>query len=90
MSRASDAVGRDRLPTLYIYGANDHIIPRKAAFKAAKGLTVADRTAYYATGHHLLTRDRQGGVVIADILAFIRDPQGLLPSGAPPIPTRAR
>ena len=43
--------------------------------------------AFYAAGHHLLTRDHQGPVVMADILAFLRDPQGPLPSGAPPIPT---
>ena len=51
-----------------------------------KNLRPADRTAYYAAGHHLLTRDHQGPVVMADVLAFIRDPEGPLPSGAPPIP----
>ena len=40
-------------------------------------------------GWHLLTRDHQGPVVWADILAFLRDPAAPLPSGAPPIPRRA-
>ena len=86
MGHAARNVGADRLPTLYLYGAHDDIIPRNAAFKAVKNLTPADRTAYYAAGHHLLTRDHQGPVVMGDVLAFIRDPEGPLPSGAPPIP----
>lgn len=86
MDRAADAVGDDELPTLYLYGANDDIIPKNAAFKAVKGLKPSDRSAYYAAGHHLLTRDKQRAVVIGDILAFIRDSEAPLPSGAPPIP----
>lgn len=86
MDRAADEVGDDELPTFYLYGANDDIIPKKAAFKAVKGLKASDRSAYYAAGHHLLTRDHQRAVVIADVLSFIRDPKAPLPSGAPPIP----
>ncbi|WP_293676181.1 alpha/beta fold hydrolase [uncultured Phenylobacterium sp.] len=86
MSRAASQVGEDEVPTLYLYGARDDIIPKKAAFAAAKRLQPADRTAYYAAGHHLLTRDRQGPVVMADVLAFLRDPEAPLPSAAPPIP----
>jgi len=86
MDRAAKDVGEDRLPTFYLYGANDQIIPKNAAFKAVKDLRPGDRSAYYAAGHHLLTRDKQRAVVIADVLAFIRDPDAPLPSGAPPIP----
>lgn len=89
MDRAAREVGEDDAPTLYLYGAHDDIIPKSAAFKAAKGLTVADRSAYYDAGHHLLTRDRQREVVIADMVSFIRDPNAPLPSGAPPIPGAA-
>lgn len=89
MDKAADRVGDDQLPTLYLYGANDQIIPRNAAFKAVKGLKASDRTAYYAAGHHLLTRDKQRDVVIEDVLSFIRDPSARLPSGAPPIPGAA-
>lgn len=85
MDRAARKVGDDDLPTLYLYGANDQIIPKKAAFRAVKGLQSTDRTAYYAAGHHLLTRDLQGAVVIADVVAFLRDPTAPLPSNAPPI-----
>jgi acylglycerol lipase len=86
MSRAARQVGDDNLPTLYLYGANDQIIPKTAAFRAVRNLKPADRTAYYSAGHHLLTRDLQGAVVIADVLAFLRDPLAPFPSNSPPIP----
>jgi alpha-beta hydrolase superfamily lysophospholipase len=86
MDRASEAVGEADVPTLYLYGAHDEIIPRHAAFKAAKRLKAGDQSAYYAEGWHLMTRDRQGPVVWKDVLAFVRDPAEPLPSGAPPIP----
>ena len=87
MDKAAANVGRTSLPTLYLYGAHDQIIPKKAAFKAAARLKPTDRSAYYAKGWHLMTRDRQGPVVWNDILAFIRDPAAPLPSGTPKIPT---
>ncbi|HEV7386158.1 MAG TPA: alpha/beta fold hydrolase [Phenylobacterium sp.] len=87
MDRAAADIGKAQLPTLYLYGAHDEIIPRKAAFKAASRLRPTDRSAYYAKGWHLMTRDKQGPVVWNDILAFIRDPAAPLPSGAPKIPT---
>jgi len=89
MDRAADAVGQVRAPTLYLYGAKDQIIPKKAAVRAAGRLRPEQRTAYYARGYHLLTRDKQGPVVWADVLSFVRDPKAPLPSGAPPIPDRA-
>lgn len=86
MDRAWADVGQIRAPVLYLYGRNDEIIPKTAALDAVSRLPQGARTAYYAAGWHLLTRDLQGPKVWADILAFIRDPQGPLPSGAPPIP----
>jgi acylglycerol lipase len=87
MDRAADDVGKSKLPTLYLYGAHDQIIPKKAAFRAAAQLKPTDRSAYYAKGWHLMTRDHEGPMVWKDILAFIRDPKAPLPSGAPKIPT---
>ncbi|WP_372784882.1 alpha/beta fold hydrolase [Phenylobacterium sp.] len=87
MERGSEDVGKARPPTLYLYGAHDQIIPKNAAFKAAAQLKPTDRSAYYAKGWHLMTRDKQGPLVWKDILAFIRDPGAPLPSGAPKIPT---
>lgn len=87
MDDGADSVGEIVTPTLYLYGAKDQIIPKNAAFRAASTLKPGQRSAYYAKGHHLLTRDRQGPVVWADVLAFLRDKDAPLPSGAPPIPT---
>jgi acylglycerol lipase len=89
MDRAAFAVGKADVPTLYLYGAHDQIIPRRAAFRAAARLKPNDRSAYYAQGWHLLTRDRQGPTVWADILGFIRDPTAPLPSDPPAIPRRS-
>ena len=86
MQRGWERVGEPKVPEIYFYGAHDQIIPKNAAFTAAKKLKPTDRSAYYAKGWHLMTRDRQGPVVWADILAFVRDPNAPLPSGAPPIP----
>jgi alpha-beta hydrolase superfamily lysophospholipase len=86
MGRASTAMpGLGGVPTLYLYGAHDDIIPKSAAFDAVHKLKPSVVTAYYADGHHLLTRDHQGPVVWRDVLAFIRAPSAPLPSGAPPI-----
>jgi alpha-beta hydrolase superfamily lysophospholipase len=82
-------VGRIQAPTLMVYGAHDEIIPERPAFQAAARLGPAARSAYYAQGWHLLTRDQQRAVVIGDILAFLKDPAARLPSGAPPIPAAA-
>jgi alpha-beta hydrolase superfamily lysophospholipase len=87
MSRGAESVGGGGPPTLYLYGAHDDLIPKKAAFHAVRQLRPGDRSAYYAHGYHLLMRDHQGPVVWADVLAFLRDPAAPLPSGAPPVPT---
>jgi acylglycerol lipase len=75
-----------KVPTLYLYGAHDDIIPGKAAGQAAARLKPPDRTAYYAHGYHLLLVDLQAPVVYADVASFLADPAAPLPSGAPPIP----
>jgi len=90
MENAFRQIGQVRAPTLYLYGAHDEIIPKEAAFPAARRLPPGDRTAYYAAGWHLLLRDRQAPVVWRDALAFIRDPAAPIPSAAPPIPAEAK
>lgn len=86
MDQGAEAVGQVRVPTLYLYGAHDEIIPKRAAFRAARKLKPSDQTVYYANGYHLMMRDHQGPVVWRDVLAFVRDPSAPVPSGAPPIP----
>lgn len=86
MQRAREQVGRVRAPVLFLYGAHDQIIPKAAAFYAARRLKRTDRSAYYAQGFHLLTRDVERRRVWDDITAFIRDPAAPAPSGAPIVP----
>ncbi len=83
MEMASREAREVHAPTLWQYGAHDEVIPTGATLSAAKGLPANVRTAWYADGWHLLLRDRHAERVWADALAFIRDPNASLPSGAP-------
>jgi acylglycerol lipase len=86
MQQAQLRIGEVRAPTLFQYGAHDEIIPKSAAFRAARRLGANERSAYYSDGWHLLLRDLHRQLVLDDALGFIRDPRAALPSGAPPIP----
>ena len=86
MQRGWAQTGQLKLPTLYLYGAKDQIIPKPPAFHAAAALPAGDRTAYYADGYHLLLTDLENPRVWNDVEAFLRNPAAPLPSGAPPIP----
>jgi alpha-beta hydrolase superfamily lysophospholipase len=83
MQDASERAGNIAAPTLFLYGEHDMIVPRAAAESTAKRLGPQARTALYANGYHMLTRDLQAEVVFADILAFLKDARAPLPSGAP-------
>ncbi len=85
MQRASEATSKLPPATLYLYGANDQIIPANAVAMAVRRLSPQARTAFYAEGWHMLTRDHEGPSIWADVLAFIRDPGAPLPSGVPAI-----
>jgi alpha-beta hydrolase superfamily lysophospholipase len=90
MQRAQDDAPRlGGVPTLWMYGAHDEIIPAAATLAAVRRLPPGVRTAWYADGWHLLLRDLHAHRVWGDTLAFIRDPAGPLPSGSPPIPIEA-
>jgi len=88
MQRGWAETGKVAVPTAYLYGAKDDIIPKDAAFPAAARLPASDRTAYYPQGHHLLLVDLEAAQVWADVASFLRDPTAPLPSAAPPIPKR--
>ena len=81
MEQAWKRVGEVKAPAIYFYGAHDQIIPKGAALTAAAKLNPPVRSAYYPDGWHLMTRDLEGPLVWADILAFVRDPAAPLPSG---------
>lgn len=69
------------LPILVSYGAKDIVIPQNGVERTAKLLPPNARTVYYTNGYHMLERDLQAEKVHADYLAFMRDPEGALPSG---------
>jgi acylglycerol lipase len=83
MDKALAAVPRLEGPLLVLYGRRDEIIP-KAAMRRFVG-TLADpdaHFAYYRHGYHMLLRDREAPLVIADVAHWLRAPQAPLPSGA--------
>ena len=86
MQGAWDKADQLAAPAIYFYGAHDQIIPKSAAFTAARRLKPGVRTAYYPEGWHLMTRDLQGSKAWADILSFVLDPVAPLPSGVGGIP----
>lgn len=85
METASARAGNLHGDVLFLYGAQDQIIPRASAMAAARRLPPSVRTVLYQEGWHWLLRDRQREVVFADILAFIADSDAPLPSQSPPL-----
>jgi acylglycerol lipase len=90
MQHASTGTARLKIPTLYLSGAHDELVPAASMLKAAHRLPGGDRTGYYANGWHLLLVDRQAPVVWRDVESYIRDSSAPLPSGAPPIPKKIK
>jgi alpha-beta hydrolase superfamily lysophospholipase len=90
MDEAVAAAPRFDRPALIAVGRKDNIIPENPIRRLVARMPPAGpeqrRVALYRTGFHLLTRDRQGPVVVADIAAWVlargRDPAAPLPSGA--------
>ena len=87
MQKASVRIGQVSAPILYLYGAHDNFVPKRASLRAVRRLKPADRSAYYVDGWHLLLRDLHGDLVRGDILAYARSTEAVLPSGAPDVRT---
>ncbi len=83
MSEALASAPRFRLPALILYGVHDQILPHAAIERMLSSLPDGrQRIAIYRSGWHMLLRDRQGDVVVDDIVAWLRQPTAPLPSGA--------
>jgi acylglycerol lipase len=89
MEKAYRSVGKAAVPTAFLYGAHDQIIPDDAAFPAARKLKPTDVSAYYPDGYHLLLVDKAAPRVWADVAAFLKSPAPPLPSAPVRIPARA-
>lgn len=87
MEVAARDLGGTGVPTLLLYGGDDDLVPAPAMRRALEraGGVPDLRTGWYADGRHLLNRDLFAVTVFADVLAFARDPEAPLPSGAPPV-----
>ncbi|GAB6068490.1 alpha/beta hydrolase [Methylothermus subterraneus] len=83
MDQAMEAAPKLHLPTLYLYGAKDQVIPPDPT---RRFLRLADSAAvkpvWYEQGYHLLLRDLHAKQYWRDILTWITDPNLPLPSGA--------
>lgn len=75
-----------RLPTLLLYGEKDEIIPMEPTLEFWQEIPrpngVEQRMALYETGWHMLLRDLQADIVLADIAHWVQRPDLPLPSGA--------
>jgi alpha-beta hydrolase superfamily lysophospholipase len=72
-------------PSLILYGANDDIIPARATLEMLADLpppASPRKVAIYDAGFHMLLRDLKAETSWRDILAWLDDPDGGLPSGA--------
>ncbi len=86
MDRAVDwpgqTQGRQRPPTLILYGERDSIIPPHAFCRFIEPVALNERVrlALYENGWHMLPRDLQGKRVRSDIASWLQDPRAALPS----------
>ncbi|MCH9020397.1 MAG: alpha/beta hydrolase [Proteobacteria bacterium] len=81
MDAAYLAAGRLATPTLLLYGENDELVPKTPTFDMLSRLSAPHRVAIYPAGYHMLLRDLEAGAVLADVAAWIADPDAPLPSG---------
>ncbi|ESQ14884.1 MAG: hypothetical protein N838_10340 [Thiohalocapsa sp. PB-PSB1] len=93
MDRAMEALSKLHGPLLLLYGERDEIIPRHAFCRMLRRLPQDNhsiRLVLYREGWHMLPRDLQGQRVQADIIAWLHNSQGRLPSGEESPPDAAR
>ena len=73
-------------PLFVMYGAKDEIIPKPPIQRFVGSLPAEPhrrrRLAWYEDGYHMLLRDLEAPVVIADVASWVLAPAAPLPSGA--------
>src|SRR5262249_9723381 len=74
------------VPMLLMYGGKDEIVPKEPIRRFVSSLPAEcrrrARLAWYEDGYHMLLRDLQGPLVIADVASWVQRPAAPLPSGA--------
>ncbi len=82
MGQAHAAMAHLRGKVLLLDGRRDQLVPQAATASAWDALPTTVRRGFYPNGYHLLLRDRDRALVLADILAWLDNPDRWLPSGA--------
>jgi alpha-beta hydrolase superfamily lysophospholipase len=86
MDAALASAPRLDAPLLVMYGAKDEIIPKTPIRLFVASLPPEcrrrARLAWYRDGYHMLLRDLEGPIVIADVANWVLAPTAALPSGA--------
>ena len=84
MDAALDAAPRLPGNTLVLFGQKEDIVPNEAmeALLAALPKEKCVRIVRYRSGYHMLLRDLKADIVLRDLVAWMEDPAGDLPSGA--------
>ena len=83
MTEAQHSATKLTTPALVLYGEHDQIIPQAPSLRAMGNLRGESQVkAIYPNGWHMLLRDLQAEVVLADIVSWIDRPRWPLPSGA--------
>jgi acylglycerol lipase len=86
MDQALAAAQHFHAPALFLYGGHDELVPPRATAATWRALprsgAAGPALAFYPNGYHLLLRDKDRATPIGDIIAWIRNPEAPLPSGA--------
>jgi acylglycerol lipase len=86
MDAALASAPRLQAPLFVMYGAKDEIVPKEPIRHFVGALPPEprhrQRLAWYDDGYHMLLRDLEAPVVIADVASWVLAPAAPLPSGA--------
>jgi acylglycerol lipase len=86
MDAALDSAPHLEIPLLLMYGAKDDIVPKEPVQRFVASLPPEcrrrARLAWYENGYHMLLRDLEGPVLIADVASWVLTPTAPLPSSA--------
>ena len=83
MDHALEGVAFLSSPTLVMYGANEQVLSTQSVDRLLSLLIQEEsRVALYPQGFHMLLRDLNAAIPLEDIVFWIQDNQGILPSGA--------
>ncbi len=83
MDQVQAAAPRLQIPTLYLYGGNDQVVPKEPTLAFLRRVDAQKvRLVWYDQAYHMLLRDLAAERYWLDILSWIRAPDQTLPSGA--------